>query len=69
MSDYENYRNLANAIIFQAIRDYQKGSNGRKSEVMRFLKSNYCDILLPDGVTGDDIRSRIKNIRLEGVEV
>lgn len=60
----DGWRHLANAIIFQAIKDFQTGNPGRKSEVAKFLKTVWCDTLLPEGVSGKDIRKRIKEIKV-----
>lgn len=61
----DGYRKLANAIIFQAIYDYQHGKPGRKAEVSKFLNSPWCDMLLPGkSITGNTIKSRISTIKL-----
>lgn len=65
----DGVRRLANAIIFQAVHDYQNGTPAEKREVMRFLNSDWCDMLLPRGLNGSGIKSRIKNINVPNREV
>lgn len=57
-------RDLANAIIFQAVYDYRTGNRGRKSEVARFFNSEWCDMLMPKDLTGRDIKHRINKVEL-----
>lgn len=57
-------RDLANAIIFQAVDDYRTGNRGRKSEVARFFNSEWCDMLMPRDLTGRDVKRRINKIEL-----
>lgn len=57
-------RNLANAIIFQAVYDYSTGNRGRKSEVARFFNSEWCDMLMPKDLTGRDVNAELTKIKL-----
>lgn len=57
-------RNLANAIIFQAVDDYRTGNRGRKSEVARFFNSEWCDMLMPRDLTGRDVKRRASKVEL-----
>ena len=43
VSEQEAYENLANAIIVQAVKDYQNGC--RREECLKFFKSDWYKIL------------------------
>lgn len=55
----DGYRDLANAIILQAVSDYRKARGNRKSQITKFFWSSWCDFLLPEGITGKDIHRRL----------
>lgn len=57
-------RQLANAIIFQAVHNYRKGTPEEKAEVLNFFDSEWCDLLLPKELRGKDIRSKLTRIKL-----
>lgn len=57
-------RRLANAIIFQAVHDYRKGTLKEKAEVLDFFNSEWCDALLPKDLRGKDIASKISGIKV-----
>lgn len=59
------YQNLINAIIFQAVKDYQSGDEKFKSDVLEFLSSKWCGTLLQlFQFEGADIRQRIAQIQV-----
>ena len=41
----QNIRNLACAIILQAVRDYFRSSSGQKAVILKDLRSPYMDML------------------------
>lgn len=57
-------RRLANAIVFQAINDYHKGTLKEKAEVQDFFNSEWCDALLPKELRGKDIKSKLAGIKV-----
>ena len=57
-------RNLANAIIFQAVYDYRHGNKKRKAEVSKFFNSAWCDTLMPKDLTGRDVERRVSKVEL-----
>lgn len=57
-------RRLANAIIFQAVRDYRKGRPKEKADVLSFFDSAWCDLLLPKELKGKNIKSKLMGIKL-----
>lgn len=57
-------RRLANAIIFQAVHDYHKGTAKEKAEVLDFFNSEWCNSLLPGELQGKDIKSKISGIKV-----
>lgn len=61
-------RDLANAIIFQAVYDYHHGNKKIKAEVSKFFNSAWCDTLMPRDLTGIDVKRRINSINLPNNE-
>lgn len=71
------YRNLANAIILQAVEDYRNALNGKSysyykppekviAEIERFFSSSYFEILTK--VNGEYILHKLKQEHLENKE-
>lgn len=62
------YRELANAIILQAVKDYRKAlkhdERGRKREIERFFRSEYFTVLT--NISGEML---IRKLRAEVKEV
>ena len=65
---YQNYQELANAIILQAVKDYRKAlkhdERGRKREIERFFRSEYFTVLT--NISGEMM---IQKLRAEVKEV
>lgn len=57
-------RDLANAIIFQAVYDYHNGNKKQKAEVSKFFNSAWCDTLMPRDLTGRDVERRVGKVEL-----
>lgn len=64
----DGYRELANAIILQAVKDYRKAlkhdERGRKREIERFFRSEYFTVLT--NISGEML---IRKLRAEVKEV
>lgn len=64
----DGYKELANAIILQAVKDYRKAlkhdERGRKREIERFFKSEYFTVLT--NISGEML---IRKLRAEVKEV
>ena len=64
----DGYKELANAIILQAVKDYRKAlkhdERGRKREIERFFKSEYFTVLT--NISGEMM---IQKLRAEVKEV
>ena len=64
----DGYKELANAIILQAVKDYRKAlkydERGRKREIERFFRSEYFTVLT--NISGEML---IRKLRAEVKEV
>lgn len=64
----DGYKELANAIILQAVKDYRKAlkhdERGRKREIERFFRSDYFTVL-----TNISSEMMIQKLRAEVKEV